>query len=316
MGRKADDAGNSDTDSAPNSSSDDRIAQDARIAELEKRFAELMARLSPETVGAPSSSSVDTMLLEQQNERIAELQRLIAGLGQRMATTQAVNARDEQFKAAVRSVESAAAALERSVSSATTWTNGQPSTTDNDDAKDDCGCEPCNCVSCDCCTFEVWMTQVRCDQMQNPLIDVVPPSADSNLLFTGMMEIWMFATIDPVHRIGACIPSATPISFIPVQKQLTDPFGPWEPAPYLIGTVSVKKGKPLTVPLSLTAVEREDAAERLQPGNRDEYGSAVQDITLDCCMSSYPPIFVSVGLTAGGLAGGGITAQFRIVKRC
>lgn len=174
-----------------------------------------------------------------------------------------------------------------------------------------CGCGPCECVSCACCTFEVWMSHVRVDQMQNP-IDI----ADSNLLPTSMMEVWMFASIDALNKIGVCIPDASPTSYKPLHKQITDPFGPWEDVNRCVGTATVKKGVPLTVALSLTAVERENALERLKPGNRDEWGSATENLTLDCCYSTYSPILIPVALTSWGQAGGVITGRFIVVKRC
>lgn len=290
--------------------------QDDRIADLERRIAELSEHLPVETIAPSASSPLDALLLEQQNERIVELQRLIANLAERMATVQAVNARDEQFNAAVRSVESAASAVQRSLAPVAMPSGSAHLPAAAHPSKRECGCEPCECVSCECCTFEVWLTHVRVDQMQNPLIDLLPPSADSNVLPTGMMEVWMFASIDPVHNLGRCFPDPSPTSYIPLNKQLTDPIGPWSSVNGCVGTVTVKKGVPQTFPLTLTVVEREDTAERLQPMNRDEWGRATQDLTLDCCCSTYPPIQISVGLTNGGQAGGAVTCQFMIVKRC
>jgi hypothetical protein len=246
---------------------------DDRVNALERQVAALHALLSGNQLAKSSASSLDATLVEQQNERIGELQRLVGDLEQQMMAAQVAAARDEQFNSAVRSVERAAAALQRNL--ATTTTGAIPP---EPAPSKDCDCDraSCNCVSCDCCMFEVWMTHVRVDQMQNPLIDVVPPSADSNVLPTGMMEVWMFASIDAVHNRGACIPSPSPTSYIPLQKQIFEAVGPWEDARYCVGSVAVKKGTSVTVPLSLTAVEREDAAERLQPGNRDEWGSATQ----------------------------------------
>ena len=160
------------------------------------------------------------------------------------------------------------------------------------------------------------MSHVRVDQMQNPLIDIIPPSADSNLLPTGLMEIWMFASLDPIHNIGVCIPDPSPLSFLPLHKQMTDPYGPWVAVNRCVGTVAVKKGQPLTVPLSLTAVERETAEERVQPINRDEWGSASENVTFDCCYSNYSPIQVSVALSNWGQGGGAITGKFIVVRRC
>jgi len=298
-------SGSADVEGAQNVSPEASSAepQDARIEELERRIAELDARLANEPP-APAGAPVDAVLLQQQTDRIAELQRLVANLAERVAAGQAVAARDEQFKAATRSVEAAAAAVQKSLAPSIEY--GETS-----HGSRDCGCEPCDCVSCACCTFEVWMTHVRVDQMQNPL-DI----ADANLLPTSMLEIWMFASIDPLHNIGRCIPDPSPTSYIPLHKQITDPFGQWVSVNCCIGSVSVRKGVPLTVPLSLTAVERENALERVKPANRDEWGSGTQDLTLDCCCATYPPILISVALTSWGQAGGAITGRFLVRKSC
>jgi uncharacterized coiled-coil protein SlyX len=276
---------------------------DPRIEELERRIAELNGRVAEST-----AASFDGVLLQQQSDQIAQLQRLVANLAERVTAGQAATARDEQFRAAALSVEAAAAAVQQSAVHPAVEVGQVP-------REGDCGCGPCQCVSCACCSFEVWMTHVRVDQMQN-LLDFIPLSADSNALPYGMMEVWMFASIDPMHNIGRCIPDPSPTSYLPLHKQITDPYGPWVSVNCCVGTVTVRKGVPLTVPLSLTVVEREDAAERAQPMNRDEWGSATQDITLDCCCASYPPIRISVSLTSWGQAGGAVTGQFLIRKTC
>lgn len=270
---------------------------------------------SAETVSASPSADpqpVDAQLIGQQNEQIAELKALIGNLGERLTAVQAVNARDAEFRAAVRSVETAAAAVQRGLAPSGVVESALPGIAPGRD----CGCGPCECVSCACCTFEIWMSHVRVDQMQNPLIDVIPPSADSNVLPTGMMEVWMFASIDPINNIGVCIPDPSPTSFLPLHKQITDPYGPWVQVNRCVGTATVKKGVPLTVTVSLTAVEREDALERTQPINRDEWGSNTGTVTLDCCYSNYSPFDIPVSLTSWGQAGGAITGRFIVVKRC
>ena len=275
-----------------------------RIADLDQRMAEMRERLAVASVASP----VDTQVIEQQNERIVELQRLVSNLGERLTAVQAVNARDEQFNAAVRSVDTAAAAVQRSlVPSGVPIDKSLPGSASGRE----CGCEPCECVSCACCTFEVWMSHVRVDTMQLPI-----EPYDSNVLPTAVMEVWMFASIDPVHNIGVCIPDPSPLSYLPMHKQLTDPYGPWVTVNRCVGTATVKKGVPLTVPLSLTGVERESALERLIPGNRDEWGSATENVTLDCCYSNYSPILISVPLTSWGQGGGAITGRFIVIKRC
>jgi hypothetical protein len=254
---------------------------------------------------------VDAQVISQQNEQIAELKVLIGNLGERLTAVQAVNARDAEFKAAVRSVETAAAAVQQGFTS-----SGIESTLPRTEPGYGCGCEPCECVSSACCTFEIWMSHVRVDQMQNPLIDLIPPSTDSNVLPTGMMEVWMFASIDRVNNIGVCIPDPSPTSYLPLHKQITDPTGPWVQVNRCVGTVTVKKGVPLPVTVELTAVEREDAGERAQPINRDEWGREIGIVTLDCCYSNYSPFDIPVSLTSWGQAGGAITARFIVVKRC
>lgn len=155
------------------------------------------------------------------------------------------------------------------------------------------------------------MSHVRADQMQLPI-----EPTDSNILPTSVMEIWMFASIDPVHNVGVCIPDPSPLSYLPLHKQLTDPFGPWVQVNRYVGTAMVKKGIPQQCVISATGVEREDALERLIPGNRDEWGSGTAEVTLDCCYANYSPIDVSIPLTSWGQGGGQITARFIVIKRC
>ncbi|MBS1830157.1 MAG: hypothetical protein JST93_32955 [Acidobacteria bacterium] len=253
---------------------------------------------------AAATGALDPLLIERQNQQILELQRLVGSLGERLSAVQAASVREEQFRAAVRSVETAATAIQRGLSAPAVETPGKPVAPCGCDNK----CAPCQCVSPQCCTFEVWMSHVRVDQMQNP----VDP-ADTN---AGVMEIWMFASIDPVHNIGACIPDPSPLSFLALHKQITDPFGPWVQVNRLVGSVTVKQGSPLTVPLTLTAVEREDETDRLIPRNRDEWGSGTETLTLDCCYANYSPIQISVPLTSWGQAGGAITGRFIVCKKC
>ncbi len=285
-----------------------------RIADLEQRVAEMSERLAFASVAASAPSPVEAQLIEQQNQRILELQRLIGDLGERLTAVQAVNARDEQFKAAVRRVETAATAVQRGLVPPGVATGSEYTQLHGPEPRRDCGCGPCECVNCECCTFEVWMSDVRVDQMQD--IGLPPEPADSNLIPTAVMEVWMFASIDPVHNTGVCIPDPSPLSYLPLHKQITDPFGPWVSVNRLVGTATVKKGVPLTVPLTLVGVERENALERLIPGNRDEWGSAAERVTLDCCFSNYSPILISVPLTSWGQAGGAITGRFIVIRRC
>lgn len=295
---------------------------EARIAELDRRIAEIGERLpSAASVAPPPSMPIDTRLIAKQNEDIAELQKLVSGLGEKLAAAQGVNARDEQFRAAVRSVENAAAMVQQSLTTAGNRSIHLPySTSDHASAlaiaaesERDCGCrgEKCSCTNTQCCRFEIWMTHVRADQMQTP-VDV----ADTNLLPTNVMEVWMFASIDPLHNIGACIPDPSPLSYVPLHKQITENYGPWVAVNRLIGTVAVKKGTPLTVPITLTAVEREDALERTKPVNRDEWGSTTESVTLDCCFANYSPVQVNVPMTSWGQAGGAVTGKFIVCKVC
>lgn len=288
---------------------------ETRIAELDQRIADIGDRLANASTATPTSP-VDAQLIEQQNERILELQRLISDLGERLTAAQAGNARDEQFHAAVRSVQHAATSVQRSLAPSSIAPGSDYTPAPVPEPKHDCGCEPCACISCECCSFEIWMSHVRVDQMQNPLIDILPTPADSNIVPWGALEIWMFATIDPLRAIGACIPAADPLSNLSLHKQITDPYGPWVTVNRCIGTVMVKKGVPLTVPLELTVVERENDSDRLQLGNRDEWGSATTNLTLDCCYSNYSPIQVSVGLTSWGQAGGAVSALFVVKRSC
>ncbi len=270
---------------------------------------------SAETVSTSPSADpqpVDAQLIGQQNEQIAELKVLIGNLGERLTAAQAVNARDAEFKAAVRSVETAAAAVQRGLAPSSVPIDSGCKSLPGAAPGRDCGCGPCECVSCACCTFEIWMSHVRVDQMQT-----FEPT-DSNLVPTMVMEVWMFASIDPVYNIGVCIPTPSPLSYIPLHKQITDPYGPWEQVNRKVGTATVKKGVPLTVPLLLTAVEREISllSKLTPPGNRDEWGSNTGTVTLDCCYSNYSPIDIPVLLTSWGQGGGAITGRFIVVKRC
>ena len=297
---------------------------DARLAELDRRIAEIGDRLTTSATAASPAAPVpiDTRLISQQNEQIAELQKLVSGLGEQLLATQGINARDEQFKAAVRNVENAAAMVQRSLISSNiggiqsqTPTNPAPAATIPAAPERECGCkdEKCSCTSTQCCTFEIWMCQVRADQMQLPIPSDLD---DTNLLPTGVMEVWMFASIDPLHNIGACIPDPSPLSYVPLHKQITENYGPWVAVNRLIGTATVKKGTPLTVPITLTAVEREDAFDRIIPVNRDEWGSATENVTLDCCFANYSPVHVNVPLTSWGQAGGAISGKFIVRKVC
>ena len=252
---------------------------------------------------------VDTQLITRQNEQIAELKALIGSLGDRLTAVQATNTRDLQFKAAVQSVEAAAAAVQRGLSPASSLTDSASNAATGPIHDGSCG--PCECVDRTCCTFEIWMSHVRADQMQTP-IDI----ADSNTIPTSVMEIWMFASIDPIYNIGACIPDPSPLSYLPLHKQITEPFGPWTNVNRLVGIAQVKRGSPKKIELSLTGVERENALERIKPINRDEWGVTTEVLTLDCCYSDYSPILISVPLSSWGQAGGVITGRFIVVKRC
>ena len=282
---------------------------DARLSALDTRIADLTDRLAR----TPVPPTVDAVVVEQQNDRILELQRLVGNLGERVAAVQAVHSRDAQFNAAVQSVDAAAAAVQRSMVAPT---GGVVPPLDIGyreflPGRIDAGCHegPCGCVSCECCTFEVWMSHVRVDSMQLPI-----EPADSNVLPMSEMEIWMFASIDPLHNIGVCIPDPSPASYLPLHKQVTDPYGPWVSVNRCVGTVSVKKGVPLMVPVTLTGVEREP--DRLLPLNRDEWGSGTENLTLDCCYSNYSPVLIPVPLTSWGQGGGAITGKFIVVRKC
>lgn len=269
---------------------------DARIEDLERRIAEIGQRLAVSST-TPSAAAGATTLSEQ-NEKIGELQRLVGTLGEQVMAAQAIREREERFNAAVRSVEVAAAAVQRGLTTSPV----------HEETSDTCQDGPCSCTASDCCTFEVWMSHVRVDHMQ------IEP-ADSNVTPTAILEVWMFASIDPIYNIGVCIPDPSPLSGLLLHKQLTDPYGPWVPVNRCIGTATVRKNTPLTVPLAVFAVDRETALERVKPANRDEWGSHTVDVTLDCCFTGYSPIEVHVPLTSWGQGGGAITGKFIVIKR-
>lgn len=148
------------------------------------------------TVFAPASNPqpLDAQLLVQQNEQIAELKALIGNLGERLTAVQVVNARDAEFKAAVRSVETATAAVQRSLAPSSVPVDSGCKSLHGAAHECECGGGPCGCVSSACCTFEVWMSHVRVDHMQTTEL------TDTNIAPTNVMEVWMYASIDPIHN--------------------------------------------------------------------------------------------------------------------
>jgi hypothetical protein len=282
-------------------------SHDRRFDDLETRVAELSQRLAVSSAAA-QLPAVQSELVRQQNDRLAELQGLVGALSEQVMAAQALRTRDDQFSAAVRSVESAAAAVQRGLvvpSPVSAPETPQP-------RESDCGCgdESTSCVSCKCCTFQIWMSHVQVNQMQNPLVpSEVPDTA------VGLMEVWMFASIDPVQNVGVCIPDPSPMSSVTLHKQLTDSAGPWISINRLVGTVTLRKGVTKKVDIMLTAVERElSAVEQAFPLNREEFGSGTASVSVDCCYSDYSPIEVHVDLTSWGQGGGAITGKFIVVK--
>jgi hypothetical protein len=286
-----------------------KIRSDEEISSSESAPKKTPSEEKFSTQSLAEAAMIEAQIIATQNEQISELRSLIGSLGERVAAAQATNAREAQFKSAVQSVEAAAIAVQRGIAPAVSVEQHSlnPATGQVRDAN----CGPCECLDSACCTFEIWMSHVRADQMQLP-IDI----GDSNILPTSVMEIWMFSSIDHIHNVGVCIPDASPLSYLPLHKQITEPFGPWTSVNRLVGTTTVRKGSPLKTEISLTAVERENALERVKPVNRDEWGTAAGIVTLDCCYSDYSPILISVPLSSWGQAGGVITGRFIVVKRC
>lgn len=267
--------------------------------------------VSEETFSAQSladAQTIEAQTIAIQNEQISELRLLIGNLGERVAAAQTANSREAQFKSAVQSVEEAAKAVQRGIAP-TIFAEHHYSNPATGHVRDT-NCGPCECLDSACCTFEIWMSHVRADQMQLPI-----DAGDSNALPTSVMEIWMFSSIDHIHNTGVCIPDASPLSYLPLHKGLNKQPS-WTSVNRLVGTSTVRKGSPLKKEISLTAVERENALERMKPVNRDEWGTATETVTLDCCYSDYSPILISVPLSSWGLAGGAITGRFIVVKRC
>jgi hypothetical protein len=239
---------------------------------------------------------------EQMAREVSELKDLVRSLAEAVEDARARSSQNAAFQSTVAEIKQIARALPVAAAYGVAV---QPAP-----AKEGCH-DGCECVECACCTFEIWMSHVRADQMQLPIEPL-----DSNIVPTSVMEIWMFASIDPVNNIGACIPDPSPLSYIPLHKQITDPVGPWVQVNRCIGTAMVKKGVPYQCKIAVSGVEREDDLERLIPGNRDEWGSGNAEITLDCCYSSYSPIDIPIPLTSWGQGGGQISARFIVVKRC
>ncbi len=176
-------------------------------------------------------------------------------------------------------------------------------------SEEEAGCLPCQCVSAKCCCYDIHMTHFRVVHMQSA------EPMDTNALPTDELELRFFASIDQINNIGSIIPN--PTGYVTGRKGLLEPVGVWVPVYRNIGTKCLTKGSKATVTIELIITEVETPLESVV-FNRDEYGSASESFTLDCCYNSYSPIIITVALTGGGIdvAPAVIEAKFSVVKKC
>lgn len=254
----------------------------------------------------------------QQDFHIAELDNLkeeLRTLAGDIKTMKQETNRVTAFNDAIRSVKQEISTTQALLTAPNAYNSGIAKSAAS---KEDCGCggnneadcPSCNCVSAQCCCFDIIMTHFRVVHMQS-----IEPT-DTNIIPTNMLELRFFASIDPINNIGALIPSLD--GWLVGHKGILEPIGMWVPVHKNIGTKCIKKGASEIVNIELTVLEVETPLERVQPANRDEYGSSSQSFSLDCCSNSYPPIIITVALTGGGLdvAPGVIDAKFAVVKKC
>lgn len=230
---------------------------------------------------------------EVHNQQIAELRELTRSLIVSVQSMQAQNARNLELQDAIGDVKAATRAMLVAPAGAPAYAGGHP-------AEGGCGCSECDCISERCCAFDVVMTHVR-------VVDMQIEALDSNAFD---MEVRMFASID---GIGTVIPDH--FGHLTLHKLVNKP-GVWSQVNRKINTVYVCKGTPKTFTITLDVLEIEEGVAEQVSALRDEYGTASQTMTLDCCCGTAPVISFEVHLTGGGQGGGIIEGKFTAVKKC
>lgn len=239
----------------------------------------------------PETASASTA--EVHDQQIAELRELTRSLMGSVQAMQAQNARNLELQDAIGDVKAATRAMLVAPVASPVYPTRQP-------VEQDCGCSPCECISERCCAFDVIMTHVRVVDMQiEPL--------DSNAFD---MEVRLFASI---NGLGAVIPDH--FGHLTLHKLINKP-GVWSQVNRLISTVYVCKGSPKTFTITLDVLEIEEGIAEQVTALRDEYGTASQTMTLDCCCSTAPVLSFEVHLTGGGQGDGTIEGKFTAVKKC
>lgn len=228
-----------------------------------------------------------------QDEQMSELRELTRSLLIASHTIQAQNSRNAAFQEAISDVKTAT----RAMMLAPAGTNPH----EQIQVKEDCGCN--GCLDSECCEFEIRLTDVRVLAMQ--LLEI----PDSNIDPWSDLELKMFASMD---GIGAIIPGM--FSTLNIGK-LANHIGLWTQINVLVGTVSVRKGQPLTKILRVDAIESDAGAIERALGGRDEEGSGTGGIILDCCVSSPITCTFEIPFTSGGQGGGAIEVRFSATKK-
>lgn len=266
----------------------------------------LISATSAETVSeAPAAALADQELAE-----LEELRTRVLRLGEEVQSMKVETARNAAFQKAIAGVKEEVTAT-RALLAVPGATGVEYAANPHlSPCEQESGCKPCECVNSKCCTFDVIMTHFRVVHMQSPL-----EITDTNLVPTNELELRFFGSIDPINNIGAIIPD--PTGWVTGRKGLLEPIGMWVPVYRKIGTKCVVRGSSEPITIELIVIEVETPIESVV-FNRDEYGSASETVTLDCCYSNYPPVIITVALTGGGLniAPGVIDAKFSIVKSC
>lgn len=245
---------------------------------------------SAETVSASPSADpqpVDAQLIGQQNEQIAELKALIGNLGERLTAVHAVNARDAEFRAAVRSVETAAAAVQRGLAPSGVVESALPGITPGRD----CGCGPsCDGIPAGCCCFEVVLLRALVFEEQK-----LPEIADGAGPGQGNALELIFNVL--ADGEGECYPGLT--SNLPIEKKQG-----WVAINKKIRKICIRCGEVRSVPLTVEVME----VEELALGGRPEFGANFGSLSLRCGCPTTPAI-IEVHMTGGGVTEGKVWVE-------